>query len=392
MEGKDIMSFLETIKPYLISEDILIQETVLHAIHDYPFLPNEWTNELLKEAFNNNEKLSSILIYIDHQTFNEEALQILVKHIPTMDKSRVHLAINLLDKIEPSLVLQNMAQLKGYLQEDVWSLYMLLERGTEEEVLTEYGKTLSAFERADSYQHDLYIKAKKLAACIVKNGWITEDEIDIVLQEELNEQWFSLNGILTVYMIGLLGLDKYIPFLSSLLLRDEDTLLEEVAEALIRFQSDKVVEEVSPYLKKGESIIFATSIIENIKTDKAVESLREAYRQTNDIDDQDLIIEALCHQLSREAFPEINEHMEKGYLSHYVDLEMTAYSYCSILGLDNPQIELWREAAMEREMYAKNVSKQGSLLSPAPIRNDNKVGRNDPCPCGSGKKYKKCCG
>ncbi len=27
-----------------------------------------------------------------------------------------------------------------------------------------------------------------------------------------------------------------------------------------------------------------------------------------------------------------------------------------------------------------------------PIRNESKVGRNDPCPCGSGKKYKKCCG
>lgn len=26
------------------------------------------------------------------------------------------------------------------------------------------------------------------------------------------------------------------------------------------------------------------------------------------------------------------------------------------------------------------------------VRNDNKVGRNEPCPCGSGKKYKKCCG
>ena len=24
--------------------------------------------------------------------------------------------------------------------------------------------------------------------------------------------------------------------------------------------------------------------------------------------------------------------------------------------------------------------------------NENKIGRNDPCPCGSGKKYKKCCG
>ena len=27
-----------------------------------------------------------------------------------------------------------------------------------------------------------------------------------------------------------------------------------------------------------------------------------------------------------------------------------------------------------------------------PKVNENKVGRNDPCPCGSGKKYKQCCG
>lgn len=26
------------------------------------------------------------------------------------------------------------------------------------------------------------------------------------------------------------------------------------------------------------------------------------------------------------------------------------------------------------------------------IRNEPKIGRNDPCPCGSGKKYKQCCG
>lgn len=26
------------------------------------------------------------------------------------------------------------------------------------------------------------------------------------------------------------------------------------------------------------------------------------------------------------------------------------------------------------------------------IRREKKIGRNDPCPCGSGKKYKKCCG
>jgi len=35
----------------------------------------------------------------------------------------------------------------------------------------------------------------------------------------------------------------------------------------------------------------------------------------------------------------------------------------------------------------------GELISESPIvREEPKIGRNDPCPCGSGKKYKKCCG
>lgn len=32
------------------------------------------------------------------------------------------------------------------------------------------------------------------------------------------------------------------------------------------------------------------------------------------------------------------------------------------------------------------------LHPPEPYRSEKTVGRNDPCPCGSGKKFKKCCG
>ncbi len=32
------------------------------------------------------------------------------------------------------------------------------------------------------------------------------------------------------------------------------------------------------------------------------------------------------------------------------------------------------------------------LNIPEPVRIDKKPGRNEPCPCGSGMKYKKCCG
>jgi SEC-C motif-containing protein len=35
----------------------------------------------------------------------------------------------------------------------------------------------------------------------------------------------------------------------------------------------------------------------------------------------------------------------------------------------------------------------GRMVAPrTEVRKQPKVGRNDPCPCGSGKKYKKCCG
>jgi SEC-C motif domain protein len=35
---------------------------------------------------------------------------------------------------------------------------------------------------------------------------------------------------------------------------------------------------------------------------------------------------------------------------------------------------------------------EGEVIPETVVREGPKVGRNDPCPCGSGKKYKKCCG
>lgn len=52
------------------------------------------------------------------------------------------------------------------------------------------------------------------------------------------------------------------------------------------------------------------------------------------------------------------------------------------------------EAALRREQVAKptQISSDGTDLANKTVRKGKKVGRNDPCPCGSGKKYKKCCG
>jgi preprotein translocase subunit SecA len=48
--------------------------------------------------------------------------------------------------------------------------------------------------------------------------------------------------------------------------------------------------------------------------------------------------------------------------------------------------------AMAERQRAAAQAPQGELKVKQIKLEQPKVGRNDPCPCGSGKKYKKCCG
>lgn len=52
------------------------------------------------------------------------------------------------------------------------------------------------------------------------------------------------------------------------------------------------------------------------------------------------------------------------------------------------ELQEWKEIYSEEELKKLYKEQKESTT----IRKEKKIGRNDPCPCGSGKKYKKCCG
>jgi len=69
---------------------------------------------------------------------------------------------------------------------------------------------------------------------------------------------------------------------------------------------------------------------------------------------------------------------------------------------DEPEEDLsgtWQETEARHDEYDATRQQMEAGIAgsqrgekPKPIRRDQpKVGRNDPCPCGSGKKYKQCC-
>ena len=92
-------------------------------------------------------------------------------------------------------------------------------------------------------------------------------------------------------------------------------------------------------------------------------------------------------------------------------LAVTAYAVAGYLIFESPQamitaireetirrlflVQLQPKQEVKRQKVAKEVSTSGTAdrsVKKQPVRNAaKKVGPNDPCPCGSGKKYKKCC-
>jgi preprotein translocase subunit SecA len=86
-----------------------------------------------------------------------------------------------------------------------------------------------------------------------------------------------------------------------------------------------------------------------------------------------------------EMVDNIRENTAKRMLAFNPEAELTRLDFSKII-IDGAAAA----RTPQRSVYGNLATPQKSSPS-APVR-VTKVGRNDPCPCGSGKKYKKCCG
>ena len=84
----------------------------------------------------------------------------------------------------------------------------------------------------------------------------------------------------------------------------------------------------------------------------------------------------------------IEEMKEDTTISLDIDLEKLYYNMVEAKAdwlYNLPQWDSLLSEEKRKELY-KTQKKSGTVVK------EKKVGRNDPCPCGSGKKYKFCCG
>lgn len=135
---------------------------------------------------------------------------------------------------------------------------------------------------------------------------------------------------------------------------------ERISKNLERFHDDAWI------------VIKAGQAYQTLKeTDKALELYNQAYSITSPLSyDRDGVLERLVPLLR-----ELGRDKEADAL---VDSEKKA---------EQDRKEGYRRYKKEETTYSTAADKQ----KPMPA-SSGKIGRNEPCPCGSGKKYKKCCG
>jgi len=87
----------------------------------------------------------------------------------------------------------------------------------------------------------------------------------------------------------------------------------------------------------------------------------------------------------------LREYQKEGYEMFMEMVERIKAESISFLFHIRPSREedLAMQSPREQEMFLSH----GEPEKPATVKREGrKIGRNEPCPCGSGKKYKKCCG
>jgi hypothetical protein len=250
-----------------------------------------------------------------------------------------------------------------------------------------------------------------------------------------------------VFCVEVLGQLRHAPATEVLierLLLDEDVLAEAVVEALTRIGTVDVVRQLEAFYpgKEWHVRLFADDPLARIKRPESEAALLRLIEIEKEPDLTGNLAAGLCELCTTEGLEVVRRVvLEERYHPQMEDLEELLLATGAIVGYEPPEAAEWRERVANGQAERERATSMDGFMDrlkkmlgedrdrwrrgespprevedefedepgdsfdrpewksdlsndphPGTIRRESpKVGRNDPCPCGSGKKYKKCC-
>lgn len=293
-------------------------------------------------------------------------------------------------------------------------------------------------ERDVEYVHKVDVDyAYALVEALARHGAAHADRVLSILAQKIDDPEGNPQTWMEGFMVRLAGelrLEAAVPLITQKArYEDAEWLSGLCQDALVKIGTDTVVEAVSEGFQEltWYQRMSACSVLENVHTDLAVRKSLDLLQTEEDPTIKTCLGQALNAQFAEEAVEPVRQLILSGQTDlDFTDLRFGLVAAAALTGVDFPEREEWKvQAEQERhrrreysarlaeepldeqdqeeydEEYADEEYDDNDEISladddydyheppppPTTIISKERVGRNQPCPCGSGKKYKKCC-
>jgi hypothetical protein len=404
----------EQVKPFISHPDILVSNAAVRYfsesfIYDAELLP------LVLEKLRQVKKDETFYLHYSYnfpKTTETVAEIFELLHSNTIDSNtKYHLTQILIrseaDFLEPMVA--DLSQFSNPLSE-LAKERIQIARLSNEDLLESFEQFLKESYGLD-YSNPRHQYGRVVVHELAKRNIVNPDRVMEAFDSYDPDDYDSFETIYFTQLAGEMRLEKAIPLICSFLSGEDDLLLEHSVSALVRIGTASVIDELTQRYERereGYFRLFASGVFGKIKLQASEDALLKLLPFHQDLTYATILADGLCELGSSKGIPVVLEMVENGYDEGYLDLRESLYVNCIMNDVDLPDLQLWRqEIAEEEQNRIKRVERlnrlaserfAGKQLSQSPLKsskprvNPNKVGRNDPCPCGSGKKYKKCCG
>jgi hypothetical protein len=250
----------------------------------------------------------------------------------------------------------------------------------------------------------------------------------------------AAEGWLEIFLIDLAGtrrLREAVPALVEKFHVDTDYMLERCVVALARIGDPEAARLIRSAVAdpEGPFRMFTSDVLGKIKHPESEDAILFLLETEQDATIRTALCSSLCKLFSARGVEVVRHEIQSGYDRWFSNLEGHLLAVAPVLGIELPEAEQWRqERAKQQRLQAKRraeleeigkrheaLKKQGidpfarlggareskpvpsgqpayggagasRLDKSLPFEHTQpRVGRNDPCPCGSGKKFKNCC-
>jgi hypothetical protein len=274
---------------------------------------------------------------------------------------------------------------------------------------------------------------------LARSGAELQERVLAVLAQPIDDYASNPMKWLEPLMVSLAGrarLEAAVPLIVDKLHEEDDLLSEYCTEALTRIATDAVLAAVAEgYDDADDQFRYsAMSVLESIHSDLSVQVCLNLMAKEADRDLQRGLARAALSHFASEAIEPTRKLLGSQQIRGDArELRNDLVAICTIMEHSFPELEAWRAAieqerqendrrleevagdplatmqlALERAReYFQSDEVSNTEKPPTPVpakvaaekrlpaktvgRAGQGTGRNDPCPCGSGKKYKKCC-